>query len=133
MLGTTATHVADLRMSLGTVASLAAMIWSRTVLAESMRPCRSSFVEPAKAVDVSRKLRQTLAIAFFISMSFPFRRRDAAIVRIYPRFLRREEFCAAKKGSRPRLKPNQQGQRRNLSEQPTASAVNRALAVAEIR
>jgi hypothetical protein len=53
-------------------------------------------VEPAKAVDVSRKLRQTLAMAFFISMSFPFRRHDAAVVRIDPRSLRCEEFCAAK-------------------------------------
>ena len=85
MPGTTATQVAERRMSLGTVASLAAMIWSRTVLAESMRLCKSSFVEPAKAVAVSRKLRQTLTMAFFISMSFPFRRHDGAVVRIGPR------------------------------------------------
>jgi hypothetical protein len=36
-------------------------------------------------------------MAFFISMSFPFRRHDAAIVRIDPKCLGRKEFCAEKR------------------------------------
>ena len=78
MLGTTATQFAERRMLLGTVLSLAAMIWSRTIFAESMRFCRSSFVEAAKAGDVNRRVRQTQARAFFVSMSFPFRQLCAA-------------------------------------------------------
>jgi hypothetical protein len=98
-----------------------------------MRLCSSTFVEPAKAVDVSRKLRKTLAMAFFISMSFPFRRHDAEVLENRSEVFEPEEYRTLPKGSSPRLKPNKRGQRRNLFEQPTASAVKRALSVAEIR
>jgi uncharacterized protein YpmB len=50
----------------GIVESLAAMIWSRTTFAASMRACRSSREEAAEAVHAQTKLRQTEAINFFI-------------------------------------------------------------------
>src|ERR1700691_3595760 len=75
MLGTTATHVADLSMLLGTVRSPAPIIWSRTTLAASTRACKSSRVEAAKAVEGSRKLRQIETqietTIFFMFISFP--------------------------------------------------------------
>src|ERR1700689_1598239 len=75
MLGTTATHVADLSMLIGTVRSPAPIIWSRTTLAASTRACKSSRVEAAFAMDGSRKLRQIKTqietIVFFIFISFP--------------------------------------------------------------
>src|SRR5580698_6029940 len=49
------------------------MIWSITVLAASMRTCRSSRDEEAYAVKLSRKQTQREAIVFFISRSFPLR------------------------------------------------------------
>ena len=74
MLGTTATHVADFKMLLGTVRSPAFMIWSRTTLAASIRACKSSRVDAAKATVGSRRLRQIETMTFFMSISFPFRR-----------------------------------------------------------
>src|ERR1700677_546420 len=75
MLGTTATHVADLSMLLGTVRSPAPIIWSRTTLAASTRACKSSRVEAAFAIDGSRRLRpiknQIETITFFMFISFP--------------------------------------------------------------
>src|ERR1039458_6424186 len=55
--------------------SLAAMISSRTTLAASMRACKSSRLEAAKALDVSKKQRQIEVIVFFIFVfrSFPLR------------------------------------------------------------
>src|ERR1017187_10567194 len=64
----------------GTVESLAAMIWSRTTLAESMRACKSSRDEAADAVEASRKHKQREAMVFFILWSFPMRSRPAGAV-----------------------------------------------------
>ena len=47
MPGTTPTQVACCRMFMGMLLSPAAMILSSTILAESMRACKSSRVEPA--------------------------------------------------------------------------------------
>src|SRR3984957_5825662 len=83
MPGTTATHVADLSMLLGTVRSPAPIIWSRTTLAASTRACKSSRVEAAKTIDGSRKLRQIKTqietMPFFMFISF--RTADAASAR----------------------------------------------------
>src|SRR5208337_1267139 len=58
---------------MGMLLSLAAMIWSRTTLAASMRACRFSREVAAKAVVVNMKLRQINASVFFISCSFQLR------------------------------------------------------------
>jgi hypothetical protein len=53
--------------------SWAFMISSITALAASMRDCRFSREEPAKAAGESMKLRQINASVFFIFSSFPLR------------------------------------------------------------
>jgi hypothetical protein len=83
-----------------------------------MRLCRSSFVEAAKAVEASRKLRQTLAMAFFISMSFPFRRHGAAVVRIDPRFPKVGGISYAAK----RIAPEAQTEPTRAAPQPPRTA-----------
>src|ERR1700752_1312513 len=59
-------------MFMGMLLSPAPMIWSRTVLAESTRSCKSDF-EAAKAVEDSKKQRLSEASIFFIPKSFRFR------------------------------------------------------------